>query len=971
MKKLIYSLGLLAVVSWFDLDGAAHAAGPAATNELVIWLDATDMDADGQPDSTPNGDPVSVWVDKTTNHNDATATGSLTYSTNALNGKPAVTFPGNAFFRTVTGGESLHAGFTMIVVFKNNGLGGVNTALEWGAEALGQRRGMLKYNTAGVFGFNGFSADVNGNANAPNVVVPNTSSIGMITKPPGLGDVIRVYLNGVAVAAAPSPLVDYPSFADITIGANNEPNNSEWWNGHIAEVLIYPRALTVQELNETALYLNQKYGVNAAVGDPLILNQPRTQSAFVGDSASFSVTAGGTPPFTYQWYADSNALAGATGTNLTLTNLQLTNEKPYYVVVSNSVGSVTSAVAQLTVSLNIEPITNNLVLWLDAGDMNGDGQPDSTINGATVTAWQDKSGQGNNATATGTLTYDTGGINGRPSVAYPGDAFFRTTTGGGALHGAFTMFAVFRSTDNGGGSDAVNTVIAFGDEASGQRREMIRRPNWFFGFNGFGTDLTSGVRIQPNQAYIGAINKGPSLSSLLTLQFNGAVVGSASLALVDFTSTAITIGANNDPNNSEWLKGDIAEVLVYDGQLSAQELNEVGLYLQFKYGLNTAYTLLGLVLQPQSQTVFVGDDAIIAAQAVGQTPISYQWYLNGNVVSGGTNTTLAVTNAQFANAGKYNVVASNPSGSVTSAVAFLQVTMPVNPVTSNLVLWLDAGDMDGNGQMDSTTNGATVTDWQDKSGQGNNATATGTLTYNTEGINGLPAVNYPGGFFRTPTGGEALHDAYTMFAVFQNNGIGVVNTIIAFGNEVLGQRREMLTINRNFNFNGYSANVNSGFQVAVNRGYIGVISKATSLSDPTKVYVNGAQVAIGTPPLADFSSAAITVGANNGGGERWSGPIAEVLIYSRQLSAQELNQTGLYLQAKYGVIGSIYEAPPLLRISSGAGNVTLSWPAIGTWTLQSVGSLSGAAWISVPGVSNNTITVPATGTNEFFRLRQP
>ena len=63
------------------------------------------------------------------------------------------------------------------------------------------------------------------------------------------------------------------------------------------------------------------------------------------------MAAGGDATLYYQWYFNTNTvLANATNTTLTITNAQSTNAGAYFVRVTNTVGSITSAVATLTVS---------------------------------------------------------------------------------------------------------------------------------------------------------------------------------------------------------------------------------------------------------------------------------------------------------------------------------------------------------------------------------------------------------------------------------------------------------------------------------------------------------------------------------------------------------------------------------------------------------------------------------------------
>jgi pectate lyase len=89
---------------------------------------------------------------------------------------------------------------------------------------------------------------------------------------------------------------------------------------------------------------------------PAIETDTQDQTALVGQDATFNVLASGTLPLGYQWYYNTNTvLTNATGSILTLTNVQLSNSGGYLVVVTNSYGSVTSSVAQLTVSAAVAP----------------------------------------------------------------------------------------------------------------------------------------------------------------------------------------------------------------------------------------------------------------------------------------------------------------------------------------------------------------------------------------------------------------------------------------------------------------------------------------------------------------------------------------------------------------------------------------------------------------------------------------
>jgi hypothetical protein len=92
---------------------------------------------------------------------------------------------------------------------------------------------------------------------------------------------------------------------------------------------------------------------------PVITNNPASLTVDTGTNVTFSVTNGGTAPFKYQWYFNTNtALLNMTNAWLTLTNVQLTNSGYYYVAITNTAGSTNSLNALLTV-LQPPVITNN------------------------------------------------------------------------------------------------------------------------------------------------------------------------------------------------------------------------------------------------------------------------------------------------------------------------------------------------------------------------------------------------------------------------------------------------------------------------------------------------------------------------------------------------------------------------------------------------------------------------------------
>ena len=84
---------------------------------------------------------------------------------------------------------------------------------------------------------------------------------------------------------------------------------------------------------------------------PAIVSQPDSVTVDPGATATFAVAATGSVPLSYQWRRNGLALTGATGTSLTLTNVQSADAGSYSVTVTNHLGSVSSNPAVLSVRL--------------------------------------------------------------------------------------------------------------------------------------------------------------------------------------------------------------------------------------------------------------------------------------------------------------------------------------------------------------------------------------------------------------------------------------------------------------------------------------------------------------------------------------------------------------------------------------------------------------------------------------------
>ena len=90
------------------------------------------------------------------------------------------------------------------------------------------------------------------------------------------------------------------------------------------------------------------------VRDPWIVTQPQSQAVVAGAPATFTVSAGGTPPLSYQWLKEGIALVDGTNVNgahtatLTVAQVQASDLGSYSVAVNNPSGQVVSSNAILT-----------------------------------------------------------------------------------------------------------------------------------------------------------------------------------------------------------------------------------------------------------------------------------------------------------------------------------------------------------------------------------------------------------------------------------------------------------------------------------------------------------------------------------------------------------------------------------------------------------------------------------------------
>jgi Immunoglobulin domain/Beta-propeller repeat len=121
-----------------------------------------------------------------------------------------------------------------------------------------------------------------------------------------------------------------------------------------------------------------------------------------------------------------------------------------------------------------------------------------------------------------------------------------------------------------------------------------------------------------------------------------------------------------------YLAGNYASSNATFGHLILSPADSSGIFLA-KLATVDSSTPPTFTLQPSNQIAQAGANVALSSGFVGAPPVGFQWRFNGVDIVGQTNVTLTFSNILAALAGDYDLVLSNPNGSVTSAVATITV----------------------------------------------------------------------------------------------------------------------------------------------------------------------------------------------------------------------------------------------------------------------------------------------------------
>lgn len=264
--------------------------------------------------------------------------------------------------------------------------------------------------------------------------------------------------------------------------------------------------------------------------------------------------------------------------------------------------------------------------------------------------------------------------------------------------------------------------------------------------------------------------------------------------------------------------------------------------------------------------------------------LAWKWGLQGNLVAG------------------HSYISRNPTLS------------PFRPTDiSSSSLWLDGAD-----RSSIALSGSNVTSWIDKSGNGRNATSVNSPTITTGALNGQSVISFGGTPYMTTTLSLGTTQALTLFTVARPGSLGGFQSVVSINAN---------GATRPFNLMMYATDVGywifSGGTGATD-GNVSTLLSSTSRYDinanywspgspngTTQVNINGTAYASSTNAPSSLSSTrTLLVAAAQGLIERWTGNIAEIILYSATLTTQERQQVEGYLAWKWGLQGNLPSTHP-------------------------------------------------------------
>jgi hypothetical protein len=242
------------------------------------------------------------------------------------------------------------------------------------------------------------------------------------------------------------------------------------------------------------------------------------------------------------------------------------------------------------------------------------------------------------------------------------------------------------------------------------------------------------------------------------------------------------------------------------------------------------------------------------------------------------------------------------SSKLASGVYFTFATARKGPnaVSNGIVMWLRADDGSASGQQ-----------WNDYSGNGANAvqaTPSGQPATDAQGLNFNYGLVFNGSTSNLQIPNSGIVNTFpfgntdrTMIALGSKTGTAV-GVSLGYGVYTTAAMSVLSVFNQQPYYWGYSADLpGTATGYPLSRPVILTGRHTAATGTNSFVDVNGVNNVSGNLTWNTYSTGTVSIGTSPGLNNYWNGPIGELIIYNRTLSATELQLVNSYLSIKYGV----------------------------------------------------------------------
>ena len=448
-------------------------------------------------------------------------------------------------------------------------------------------------------------------------------------------------------------------------------------------------------INNPAGTLNSTPATLTVLDPPVIPQQPQNLAADLGAAATFTVSATGRTPMSYQWSHNSALIPGATGSSLSIPATAPDDAGRYQVVVENPDGSVTSSAATLSVNMppaiSSQPRNNTgtaggnasfyvtatgvaplSYYWTFNGSRVGGNAADLTLGNLQTNQAGSYSVTVSNRLGTCSSTTATLVVKDPPRITIPatmsvdeGKALTLTPS----FQGRAPMTYVWskNGTTLAGQTSAILVISNFQSSLDGDYAVTASNPD--------GSATSDGTAITTYM--LPRLVSAPTDRSIPfgnTAAFTASTLGGAPLSH-QWRFEGVTLpGATNAS-----LSIPLA-TLTNEGTYVLTVTNRIGSTSSVPVRLSISFPPL-IIVQPVALTVTQGFSTNLSVTVQGRAPMTYSWSLNNAPIPGATNSTLSLPAIQTSHAGDYRVVVSNADGTDASLAARLTVIIPPSITT--------------------------------------------------------------------------------------------------------------------------------------------------------------------------------------------------------------------------------------------------------------------------------------------------